>query len=663
MNKEFPSPQQWLPWIVLRGAECCAFLGLAAFVAWTFTSHSVIQSFPASIALAGAAGFMLFAWRRSWLSRIGAFYRLPLLVGVGAIAVTLLLWHALLAQEHERIEQTISAVAETVKREISTSMDTRIFALVWMAQRWAHAGAPPEAQWEFEAESRFQQFPGYQAILWVDPSREARWLATRDAAQARQNLQAAFAQYPEQVLDVIRKQETMGVTPAIDFPTEGKGFMVCTPIVHAQHLEGFMVGLFVFRDLFDALLKNVAEGYAIALFDGEEEVYRRDASGGQGKTRWAREATVDAYGVTWRVRVWPQREELAVRRSALPEVTLNVGFGVAILLAWTVALARTARARAQALEWTNRQLNQQVEVRQRLAEEVEKARAELELRVQERTAELALTNEELQKEILERRRAEAALERQAQELTRSNSELEQFAYVASHDLQEPLRKILAFGDRLKGKYDQNLNPQGRDYLERMQGAALRMQTLITDLLTLSRVTMRSQPFTSVDLSTVARTVVLDMEVRIQQVQGRVQIEPLPTIEADPLQMSQLLQNLISNALKFHREGAPPVVKVWGALADKEEDEAQSPEHDGRVCHIWVADEGIGFEEKYLDRIFEPFQRLQGRGAYEGTGMGLAICRKIVMHHNGRITARSVPGQGTTFRVTLPTHQPERERRP
>src|SRR5262249_40526637 len=179
-------------------------------------------------------------------------------------------------------------------------------------------------------------------------------------------------------------------------------------------------------------------------------------------------------------------------------------------------------------------------------------------------------NEELQKENVERRRAEAALERQAQELTRSNNELEQFAYVASHDLQEPLRKILAFGDRLKGKYDQDLSPQGRDYLELMQGAALRMQTLITDLLTLSRVTMRSQPFTSVDLSAVARTVVSDMEVRIQQVQGRVQIEPLPTIEADPLQMSQLLQNLISNALKFHREGVPPVVKVWGVLSEKEE---------------------------------------------------------------------------------------------
>src|SRR5262249_5127835 len=201
-------------------------------------------------------------------------------------------------------------------------------------------------------------------------------------------------------------------------------------------------------------------------------------------------------------------------------------------------------------------------------------------------------------------------------------------------------------DRLKIKYGQDLNTQGHDFLERMQVAAARMQALIMDLLALSRVTTSPRPFVSVDLSEVARTVVSDMEVRVQQFRGQVSVEQLPAVEADPLQMSQLLQNLIGNALKFHREGEPPVVKVWGKLLQKGENDIQEDGLNPQLCQIVVEDNGIGFNEKYLDRIFEPFQRLHERGKYEGTGMGLAICWKIVERHGGDITAQSTPGQGT-----------------
>jgi signal transduction histidine kinase len=337
------------------------------------------------------------------------------------------------------------------------------------------------------------------------------------------------------------------MTRTLDPVVGGKGLMAWVPIMQGQHFEGFIVGIFAFQNLLDAILKNIAPGYGIALFDGTEAIYRRDASSGQTEAEWSQETTVDPYGVTWRVRLWPLPEELAAKHSVLPEVTLGAGFVMSLLLAWTVALARISRTRAQDLEKANRELQQEMTVRQRLAEEVEKARAELERRVHERTVELAKANEDLQKENLERKRAETALARQAQELARSNSELEQFASVASHDLQEPLRKILAFGDRLKTKHGQALGPQGHDYLERMQAAAARMQTLITDLLTLSRVTTRPQPFVAVNLSEVARTVVSDMEVRIQQLKGQVRIDSLPSLEADPMQVSQLLQNLISNA--------------------------------------------------------------------------------------------------------------------
>jgi len=255
------------------------------------------------------------------------------------------------------------------------------------------------------------------------------------------------------------------------------------------------------------------------------------------------------------------------------------------------------------------------------------------------------------------RDSEAKLRQFTTQLERSNRELQDFAYVASHDLQEPLRKIVVFGERLKEKGGEELDVESRDYLERMQKAASRMQTLINDLLTFSRVTTKAQPFTQVDLAEVAREVVNDLEGRIELVKGRVEVGTLPLIDAEPLQMRQLLQNLIGNALKFRRPDTPPVVKVAAEIIT-------GPAPDGgtgiarKLCRLTVSDNGIGFDEKYLDRIFNVFQRLHSRNEYEGTGMGLAIARKIALFHRGDITAKSKPGEGTTFIVTLPVTHPK-----
>jgi PAS domain S-box-containing protein len=246
------------------------------------------------------------------------------------------------------------------------------------------------------------------------------------------------------------------------------------------------------------------------------------------------------------------------------------------------------------------------------------------------------------RDIRERKIAEDGLREFTTKLQQSNRELEDFAYVASHDLQEPLRKIQAFGDRLKARYGEVLSDEGRDYLERMQSAARRMQTLINDLLVFSRVTTKAAPFEPIDLNEVAKDVVHDLEVRIHQGEAEVSIGDLPEVDADPLQMRQLLQNLLGNALKFHKPGVPARVEVRGSA------------YDGSA-EIVVSDNGIGFDEKYADRIFTMFERLHGRGTYEGTGIGLAICRKIAHRHGGDIRARSNPGEGSTFIVTLPVH--------
>jgi two-component system, LuxR family, sensor kinase FixL len=260
--------------------------------------------------------------------------------------------------------------------------------------------------------------------------------------------------------------------------------------------------------------------------------------------------------------------------------------------------------------------------------------------------------------ITSRKDAEEKLRSFAARLEQSNRELQDFAYVASHDLQEPLRKIQAFGDRLKVKSEGKLDDTCRGYLERMQDAAGRMQILINDLLTLSRITIKAQPFEPVDLNKIIKETLPNLELRIEQTGGRIEFAELPVIEADPLQMRQLFQNLIGNALKFHQEKEPPIVKI--KVRTYEDDQISRSETDYRICEISVEDNGIGFDEKYLDRIFTVFQRLHNREDYQGTGIGLAICRKIAERHGGTITARSSPGQGSRFIVTLPFKQPKAE---
>jgi PAS domain S-box-containing protein len=252
-------------------------------------------------------------------------------------------------------------------------------------------------------------------------------------------------------------------------------------------------------------------------------------------------------------------------------------------------------------------------------------------------------------DLTELKQAQSALAESVEKLRISNQELEQFAFIASHDLKEPLRKIRSFSDMLAKRLGDKLDANTLDLFFRMQNAAERMQLMIDDLLELSRVGRRGEPFMLVSLSDLAGDVVSDLDTRIKAEGGSVEIEPLPMIESDPVQIRQLLQNLIGNAIKYHRPEEGPVIKVWCQ---------EEPQRYNKIPKVtlFVNDNGIGIQEEYLEKIFQPFTRLHGRDAYEGNGMGLAICRKIVERHHGEITAHSILGQGSTFMVTLPVRQ-------
>jgi signal transduction histidine kinase len=237
-----------------------------------------------------------------------------------------------------------------------------------------------------------------------------------------------------------------------------------------------------------------------------------------------------------------------------------------------------------------------------------------------------------------------ALLRHAAELTRSNAELEQFASIASHDLQEPLRKVQTFAAQLTSRESDRLSEDGQDYLRRMSNAAGRMRALIDDLLMFSRVSTKGRPFTPVDLGQTVAQVLVDLELGVEESGAQLSIGALPTIDADPVQMRQLLQNLLTNALKFRREGVVPEVEVGARVTDG-------------IAELTVHDNGLGFEPQYATRIFRAFERLHGTSAYPGTGIGLALCRKIVERHHGTITADGRLDGGATFTVRLPVDQP------
>lgn len=268
----------------------------------------------------------------------------------------------------------------------------------------------------------------------------------------------------------------------------------------------------------------------------------------------------------------------------------------------------------------------------RQTKELNEIKATLEQKVEERTAELKESNRQLEE---------------------SNSELQQYASIASHDLQEPLRKIITFSNIIKENFLEGM-PDAERYIDKIIASSERMRKLINDFLNYSKLSV-AKKFIYSDLNEILAATINDLEVSIKEKEAEVITEALPSIETIPDQMRQVFQNIISNALKFSRTGVAPLIKIWSDRTAQKSIKSK-PSNNGDFCRIYISDNGIGFNEKYLDKIFTMFQRLHGKSEYEGTGIGLSIVKKIIEKHNGLLTAKSKEGEGTTFIIVLPLTQ-------
>lgn len=254
------------------------------------------------------------------------------------------------------------------------------------------------------------------------------------------------------------------------------------------------------------------------------------------------------------------------------------------------------------------------------------------------------------------REAQVQLEEKMIQLKRSNQDLEQFAYIASHDLQEPLRKIQAFGVRLRENHANELNEEGKDYLERMHSASTRMRKLIDDLLSFSKATLDHQNFGNVNLIQLIDKVIKELDYQIESKQALINVNVTGTIDGLSAQLQQLFLNLLGNSLKFNSKETNPEISIHSVICDGQELDFKESIKGLQYCVIQIADNGIGFDAADAEKIFDIFQRLTPRSEFEGTGIGLALCKKIVDNHRGFISADGVSGIGATFTIALPVEQ-------
>jgi signal transduction histidine kinase len=527
---------------------------------------------------------------------------------------TVFLWQALERQERAGFETLVQDHADFVASDVRSDLRDRKATLVRLARRLEIQPGPSRGTFEFEAELLMRDLPALDAVSWHPPAGDG-WLVTRPGS-GLPPLDDALPPAEREALGAIGTAGEELTTRRLS--AEGyEGLAVAVPM--AGEAGGYLIGVFRTPALFDEVVSSaVLAQFAVSIHDETGVLYGGGVRRSESQPRVHREAPVALRGVDWWVQVSPDIDLWEASDTALPETVLGGGLMMAVLLGLAVHLFGLARRRAQMAEQANAELASEIEERQRVEQSL--------------------------------RRREIDLERLAQRLEQSNQHLDRFASVVAHDLKEPLVTVGMFAEEVDRELGDGADPQVRDFLQRIQRATARMRHLIESILALSRITSRGEPFAPVDLSTVLNTISGDLRGRLEATGGCIDVGVLPVVDGDAHQLQQLFQNLVANALKFGREGVPPEVSVRWLPFDERSPEARDG---GRSCRIAVSDNGIGFSEASAARLFDEFERLPEAEPFEGHGLGLAICRRIVERHGGTIHARPNDGEGAVIEVDLP----------
>jgi len=612
------SPQvRWRAGVVrLLGAGISSFGAIGAIgylLGLGIASRQTPVTFMSALATPALVlmGIGLFAVTgRDVRSRVGGPQWLPAIVGVVSLIAALGLWQAV--RNDQRLQRALeeSQAASNIDGQLAAQYSIDHRQLTYIAEQLAVA---PDS-WASASRPYLVGQPSHRVVLWIDQTFIVRRVAGADNPPLDNLNLGAKAPWAARLRDAAATHAQVSLR-ADDLQSGRLSLLIAEPVIVNEEFIGFVAGIIDIEAMLRLTLRNdEALGFGFTAHDGTRVVYQSAEEEDAEAARYNR--TLSLGPLSLRLYVWPTRMRLTREADQLPTLVLAFGLAVTLLLTVTIAAAQTARRRWTALDRVNHRLAG---------------------------------------EIARRQRAQRELQQMAAELKRSNRELEDFAAIASHDLRAPLQKVKSFADVLDEEYQPCLDPEGRDVLQRLRRSIQRMQRLVDDLLQLARVRASGLPFTRVDLAQVAREVVSDLEPILKTIGGRVEIGELPVIDADPTQMQQLLQNLVGNGLKFQRKGEVPVIRIE---ADVFEDTLPGNRRGEPLCQLRVCDNGIGFENKYAQRIFRAFERLHGQQEYEGSGIGLAVCAKIVERHGGSITANSAPGEGATFLVTLPVrHSP------
>ncbi len=552
-----------------------------------------------------ALGVAIFAlgWREFQATSPHAPRWLFVPVTIGVAAMSILFCQSLLNYENRQIRFSAQTEAAAIQQEVESEISASVASIDRIARRWEHSGRPAQARWEADVNLNFDGPSLYRAIEWIDPFYEAKWVVP-PAANAR-DIGIDARETPEllNVLAIARSERQTIISQPFDRGRGGLEVVAARAIYVDGMFDGFVVAVYRVDQLFDVVLNDkVSPTSSITVSDGRNVIYERTIGSSDGGRNWEVELPAVVRNAQWTLHIWPG--DIDPQQSLMPYGALVIGLMMAGLLGLVTWLLQQAGERARAIQ---------------------------------------LANETLQVEVIERTRAETELRQSTGALERSNRSLQEFAYVASHDLKAPLVSLQGLAAMLQEDIGPNLTDDTRLYLDRIVANATKMRNLLDDLLELSRVGREDAPLSAVDLGNVIEGVSGQLRQMLDQRNGQVIVRgDLPVVAGNPVRLQQVFSNLIDNAVKYTPTDRAPVIEI-----------SARERHD--TWQITVSDNGTGIPVEHRDKIFTMFQRLpKGRSMNPtGTGMGLAIISRIVEANGGRCWISDSDENGTTFCLTFP----------